>query len=182
MGAPILDPESIPIVFPRPIRKDRVVDFPLSRYIPMGEGGAWMEDCALDPRMTGVSMGNPHIVIYCGQVDAVPLGQIGPFLERQSIFPNRINVHFVQVVATDEVIMRTWERGSGITQACGTGACAVCVASALSGRTGRDLLIHLPGGDLNLRWDEATDHVFMTGPATDVFSGEWNIRTMSRVS
>ena len=89
------------------------------------------------------------------------------------MFPNRINVHFVQVHSPTEVTMRTWERGSGITLACGTGASAVCVAGVLTNRTGRKILAHLPGGDLNLEWNENDNHVYMTGPATEVFSGEW---------
>src|SRR5438034_7077846 len=99
-----------------------------------------MEDCGLDPQMTCVSMGNPHLFLYCLHVDAVPLETIGPVLERQPIFPNRINVHFVQIHSPGEVTMRTWERGSGITLACGTGASAVCVAGVLAGRTERKIL------------------------------------------
>ena len=83
-------------------------------------------------------MGNPHVVLYCGDVSRVPLERVGPMLETMPIFPRRINVHFVQVVSPEEVIMRTWERGSGITLACGTGACAVCVAGVLTTRTGRE--------------------------------------------
>jgi diaminopimelate epimerase len=122
---------------------------------------------------TFVSMGNPHAVIYLPDAKAVDLEKIGPALERHPAFPRRINVHFVQIVTKDEVIMRTWERGSGITLACGTGACAVCVAGVLTGNTNRKLLAHLPGGDLRLEWRESDSHVFMTGPATEVFSGEW---------
>ena len=97
----------------------------------------------------------------------------GRNVERLPVFPNRINVHLVQVDSPEEVTMRTWERGSGITLACGTGASAVCVAGVLTGRTGRKILAHLPGGDLNLEWNETDNHVYMTGPATEVFSGEW---------
>jgi diaminopimelate epimerase len=122
---------------------------------------------------TCVSMGNPHCVIFVPDVKAVALEQIGPAIERHEAFPERTNVHFAQVVRPDEVIMRTWERGSGITLACGSGACAVCVAGALTGRTGRKLLAHLPGGDLDLEFSAADNHVFMTGPATEVFTGEW---------
>ena len=86
----------------------------------------------------------------------------------------RINVHFVQVDGRQEVTMRTWERGSGITLACGTGACAVCVAGVLTGRTDRRILAHLPGGDLELEWRASDQHVYMTGPAVEVFQGEWN--------
>ena len=130
--------------------------------------------------MTCVSMGNPHVVMYCRHVAAVPLEWLGPHFERLPIFPNRINVHFVQVHRRAKSTMRTWERGSGITLACGTGACAVCVAGVLTGRTGRQLLAHLPGGDLELDW-AADNHVYMTGPAVEVFSGEWerNGRTSS---
>jgi diaminopimelate epimerase len=89
-------------------------------------------------------------------------------------FPKRINVHFVQVDGRQEVTMRTWERGSGITLACGTGACAVCVAGVLTGRTDRRILAHLPGGDLELEWRSSDQHVYMTGPAVEVFNGDWN--------
>lgn len=120
-----------------------------------------------------VSMGNPHAVICVPDAAAVDLGRIGPGLERHPAFPRRMNVHVVEVRTPDEVVMRTWERGSGITQACGTGASAVCVAGVLAGRTSRSLLAHLPGGDLRLEWRAATNHVFMTGPAVEVFSGVW---------
>jgi diaminopimelate epimerase len=98
---------------------------------------------------------------------------VGPALEHHPAFPRRVNAHFVQVLGPAEVRMRTWERGSGITLACGTGACAVCVAGALTGRTDRRLLAHLPGGDLELEWPDDHAPVFMTGPATEVFSGVW---------
>src|SRR5262249_54403102 len=122
---------------------------------------------------TVVSVGNPHAVTYVDQVGEFPLESLGPLIERHPAFPRRVNVHVVQVVAADEVRMRTWERGSGITLACGTGACAVCVAGVLSGRTERSVLAHLPGGDLDLEWPDPEAGVFMTGPATEVFSGEW---------
>jgi diaminopimelate epimerase len=95
--------------------------------------------------------------------------------ERLPIFPQRINVHFVQPQSADKAVMRTWERGSGITLACGTGACAACVAGALTGRTGRNVLIQLPGGQLQIDW-AADNHVYMTGEAVEVFSGEWDER------
>jgi diaminopimelate epimerase len=123
--------------------------------------------------MTCVSLGNPHVVLYCRDVKKLPLSSVGPILEHAEVFPRRINVHFVQVHKSGEVTMRTWERGSGITLACGTGACSVCVAGVLTSQTQRQLLAHLPGGDLQLHWDAANNHVFMTGPATEVFSGEW---------
>jgi diaminopimelate epimerase len=121
---------------------------------------------------TCVSMGNPHCVIFVPDAQAIALEHLGPLIERHEAFPERTNVHFAQVVRPGEVIMRTWERGSGVTLACGTGASAVCVAGALTGRTGRKLLAHLPGGDLDLEF-AADNHVFMTGPATEVFTGEW---------
>jgi diaminopimelate epimerase len=123
---------------------------------------------------TFVSMGNPHATIYVDDVAKVDLNHWGPKLEHYAAFPKRINVHFVQVVSREEVIMRTWERGSGITLACGTGACAVAVSGVLTGKTDRKLLAHLPGGDLLLEWLEEDGHVYMTGPATEVFTGEWD--------
>jgi diaminopimelate epimerase len=154
MGEPILQAERIPTA----LSGDRVVDVPSP--LP---GLA----------MTCVSMGNPHAVLYVEDVAKVPLTEWGPMLETHALFPRKINVHFVEVLSKSEAIMRTWERGSGVTQACGTGACAVAVAGVLTGRTGRKLLAHLPGGDLRLEWDADTNHVFMTGPATEVFTGEW---------
>ena len=118
-------------------------------------------------------MGNPHAVIFVEDVKKVELDKVGPTLERHKAFPRRINVHFVQVHSPREVTMRTWERGSGITLACGTGASAVCVAGVLTGKTQRELLAHLPGGDLTLEWRESDDCVYMTGTATEVFRGEW---------
>ena len=173
MGQPILEAAKIPVELPRPTDDGRVVDLALDKYIPLAAPASWMEGCGVDLRMTCVSMGNPHVTIYCANIAAVPLETIGPVLERASIFPKRINVHFVQVHSAEEVTMRTWERGSGITLACGTGASAVCVSGALTGRTARKILAHLPGGDLELEW-AANDHVYMTGPAVEVFSGEWN--------
>ena len=123
---------------------------------------------------TLVSMGNPHFVTYVPNTAAVDLSRLGPSIERNAAFPRRINVHFVQIIGPGEVKMRTWERGSGITLACGTGACAVAVAGVLTGRSGRKILAHLPGGDLTLEWRESDNNVYMTGPATEVFSGQWN--------
>jgi diaminopimelate epimerase len=161
MGPPILDADKIPTTLPGP----RVVNYPDAR---------WAKDCGFDPRVTCVSMGNPHAVFYCLEdTGKVPLEAIGPEIESAPVFPRRINVHFVQVHSPGEVTMRTWERGSGVTLACGTGACAVAVAGVLTGRSGRRIVAHLPGGDLELNWSETDDHVYMTGPAVEVFSGEW---------
>jgi diaminopimelate epimerase len=120
-----------------------------------------------------LSMGNPHIAFFVRDLKKIPLERVGPLVELHAAFPRRINAHFVQVHSRRIVTMRTWERGTGITLACGTGASAVCAAGAALNLTDREILAHLPGGDLNLRWDEKTNHVFMTGPATEVFSGEW---------
>jgi diaminopimelate epimerase len=172
MGVPVLEAARIPVALPRPTDDGRIVDVPLDKYIPLGSPTSWMKDCGLDPRMTCASMGNPHLVIYCAHVAAVPLETVGPWLETQPIFPRRINVHFVEVHSPTEITMRTWERGSGVTLACGTGASAVCVAGTLTGRTKRRILAHLPGGGLELEW-AGNDHLHMTGPAVEVFSGEW---------
>jgi diaminopimelate epimerase len=168
MGEPILEAEKIPTTIEQP----RVIDYPLPATVGSADN-AWWRDCGLDPRMTCVSMGNPHVVLFCKDVAKVPLESVGPRLENWEKFPRRINVHFAQVGSADEVTMRTWERGSGITWACGTGACAVIVAGSLTGRTARKALVHLPGGDLNIEWRETDNQVLMTGPATEVFSGEW---------
>lgn len=138
------------------------------------------EDCAINApltvddetfEVTCVNVGNPHCVIFVKDVSTVPLERLGPKIEHHPAFPERINVHFVQVISPKEVRMRTWERGSGLTLGCGTGATAVCVAGAVTGRTGRQMLVHLPGGDLELDW-RPDNHVYMTGPAVEVFSGE----------
>jgi diaminopimelate epimerase len=123
-------------------------------------------------RITGVSMGNPHVVFFADEVTESQINSIGPALENHPRFPRRTNVHSVQVLGPTELKILTWERGAGRTLACGTGACACVVAAHLNGYAERHALCHLPGGDLFIRWDEATDHVFMTGPATEVFTGE----------
>ncbi len=120
---------------------------------------------------TAVSMGNPHLVIFVEQVADIDLTYYGPLLERHPLFPNRINVEFAQVLEDGSIRMRVWERGSGITQACGTGACATAVAACLTGRKGRRSDILMDGGRLSITWDIATSHILMTGPATKVFDG-----------
>jgi diaminopimelate epimerase len=123
--------------------------------------------------VTCVSMGNPHCVTFVKEAtDALVLG-LGPKIECDPRFPRKTNVEFVEVISPTELRQRTWERGSGETWACGTGASAVCVAGVLTGTSQREVLIHLLGGDLRLRWDEASGHVFMTGGATEIFSGDW---------
>lgn len=156
MGEPILRSMDIPTTLPG----DPPVNAPLSVGDDLHH-------------VTCVSMGNPHAVAYVRDVASLHLDRVGPLVEHHSAFPRRVNAHFVQVHSSTEATMRTWERGSGVTLACGTGACAVCVAGVLTERTGRMLLAHLPGGDLNLEWSTTDNHVYMTGPATEVFSGDW---------
>jgi diaminopimelate epimerase len=124
--------------------------------------------------MTCVSMGNPHAVFFTDDIESVNLEKIGPVIENHELFPQRINAHFVKVNSPNDFTMVTWERGSGITLACGTGACACCVAAVLTGRCQRNVTAHLPGGDLKLEWSEKDNCVYMTGPAVEVFSGQWN--------
>jgi diaminopimelate epimerase len=156
MGAPILDPRKIPTT----LAGEPPVE------VPIEAGGAVLS-------VTAVSMGNPHAVTYVPDAAAFPLDSVGPLVEHHPAFPRRVNLHVVEVISPKEVRMRTWERGSGITLACGTGACAVCVAGVLTGRTARSLVAHLPGGDLELAWPDVQESVFMTGPAVEVFSGDW---------
>ena len=172
MGAPILEPGSIGVEL---AGLDCIVDHPTDQLIewPGCPDQSWLQTSGLDQQMTCVSMGNPHVILYCRDVARVPLHAVGPKLEHHSLFPNRINVHFVQVHTQEEVTMRTWERGSGPTQACGTGAAAVCVAGVLTNRTGRSITAHLPGGDLALDWRKSDNHVYMTGPAAESFTGTW---------
>ncbi len=166
MGEPLLDADAIPVTG---CGSGRVVD---AACPALGPEEPWWRDSGLDPRMTCVSMGNPHVVLYCRDVARVPLEVVGPRIERAATFPKRVNVHFVEVVSPDHVRVRTWERGSGITLACGTGASAVCVAGVLTGRTASRLAADLPGGRLELEWS-GTGPVFMTGPAEEVFEGTW---------
>lgn len=157
MGSPILRPRDIPVELPG----ERCVRTPL-------EVG--------DRRfaMTCVSMGNPHAVFFVDDVTEIDLLRIGPLIERHPLFPRRVNVHFARTHSRGEATMRTWERGSGITQACGTGACAVMVAGVLEDRLSQRATIHLPGGDLLIEWSGGPeDSVFKTGPAVEVFTGQW---------
>ena len=155
MGAPELKASKIPVRF----EGERVIDEPLEI------GGTQY-------RVTCISMGNPHCVVFVDDADVVKLEEIGPKFEFHPMFPQRVNTEFVQVMNGGEVKMRVWERGSGETWACGTGACATAVACALNEKTGRKVLVHLKGGDLNIDWDEKTGAVFMEGPAEFVFEGE----------
>lgn len=163
MGDPILSLPAIP-VDPGKVKKgSREHEYCLS-----------LAQSEMPLEMAFVSVGNPHASIFTRDARAVDLARLGPVIENHAAFPRRINVHWVQVQSPREITMRTWERGSGITLACGTGASAVCVAGVLTGRTERRIVAHLPGGDLSLEWRESDNRVYMTGPATEVFSGEWN--------
>ncbi len=122
--------------------------------------------------MTCVSMGNPHAVFFVDNVDDYPVKITGPVIERHEAFPNRVNVEFVQVIDRQNVKMRVWERGTGETYACGTGACATAVACILNGYTDDEVTVHLLGGNLEIRWDRSNDHVYMTGSATTVCTGD----------
>lgn len=156
MGKPRLEPAEIPTS----LSDKPLVDFECQF------GGQTL-------KVTTVSMGNPHCIVFVPQAtDELVLG-LGPIIESDPRFPKRTNVEFVEVISPTELKQRTWERGSGETWACGTGASAVCVAGVLTGRTQREVLIHLLGGDLSLRWDAETESVFMTGGATEVFTGSW---------
>jgi diaminopimelate epimerase len=161
MGSPILEPERIPFDPTKAVGTD-------SPYVFRYELGGQPFD------VVPISTGNPHSVSFVPDAQAMDLQRIGPLAEHHPSFPKRVNAHWATVISPREIRMRTWERGSGITWACGTGASAVCVAGVLTGRTQRNVLIHLPGGDLNIEWREADNNIYMTGPATEVFSGEWN--------
>ena len=124
-------------------------------------------------RSTRVSMGNPHLVTFVDDITQINLPEIGPELENHHLFPDRTNVEFAQIVCKDTIRMRVWERGSGITQACGTGACATAVAAFINELTGRKSDIIMDGGTVTIEWDEASGHILMTGPATKVFDGEF---------
>lgn len=123
--------------------------------------------------ITALSMGNPHVIIFIEDAKNFPVAKYGPIIENFNLFPERTNVEFVQVLGKKEVIQRTWERGAGETLACGTGASAVTVAGVLTRQTERKLTIHLSGGDLKTEWNEKNNHVYLTGPAVEVFTGEW---------
>ena len=157
MGQPILEPEKIPVAS----KGSRVVDEPL-----LVDGKEY--------RMTCVSMGNPHAVIFVDEdVKNLPLEKIGPSFENHICFPKRVNTEFVRVIDRHTAEMRVWERGSGETLACGTGTCAVAVACVLNGLTEDAITVHLLGGDLYIEWDREKNTVYMTGPAEVVFDGEW---------
>jgi diaminopimelate epimerase len=161
MGEPVLELARIPVNAEMVQPADRAGEY------------SFAVGSARIARASFVSMGNPHVVIFVENLNDVPLTFLGPLVERFAAFPKRINAHWVKVKSRGEVVVKTWERGSGVTLACGTGACAIAVAGVLTGRTDRKVLAHLPGGDLTLEWREKDNCVYMTGGATEVFSGEW---------
>ena len=155
MGSPELVPAKIPVV----AEGDCVIDVPI-----LVDGKEY--------RMTAVSMGNPHAVVYIDDVKGLEIEKIGPKFENHECFPKRVNTEFVRVIDRNTVEMRVWERGSGETMACGTGACAVAVACILNGLTEDKVTVKLLGGDLYIEWDREANKVYMTGPAAVSFEGE----------
>ena len=155
MGSPILEASKIPVVSDQ----SQAVNQPIKV-----NGHTYY--------FTGVSMGNPHAVVYLDDVDNLDIEKIGPAFEKHPVFPDRVNTEFVKVIDRKTLKMRVWERGSGETLACGTGACAVAVSSILNNLTGEEDTVKLLGGDLKIHWDRLENLVYMTGPATTVFDGE----------
>lgn len=155
MGSPLLQPKDIPVL----AGGSQVIDEPIEIL-----GSVY--------RMTCVGMGNPHAVVYVDDVDGLDLEKIGPHFEHHPLFPDRVNTEFVRCLDKNTLQMRVWERGSGETWACGTGACATVVASALNGYTESRATVRLRGGELEIEWDRERNCVYMTGPATTVFEGE----------
>jgi diaminopimelate epimerase len=160
MGRPVLAPAKIPTTLGA--GDGPVLDAPLEL-----DGQRFPVSC--------VSMGNPHAILYVADPATAPVATLGPRIEHHPAFPNRTNVEFVTVEARDRIRQRTWERGTGETLACGSGACAVAVASMLRGVVARDVAIELPGGALRIEWADDDAHVFMTGPAAEVFTGRFPI-------
>lgn len=158
MGKPVLSPPEIPI------RSDQGQVI----HMPVDVDGETFY-------ITGVSMGNPHAVVYVEDVETFPVQEWGPKFEKHPIFPDRVNAEFCKVLDEGTVQMRVWERGSGETLACGTGACAAAVSSILNGYTKEQVTVKLLGGDLDIFWDRGQDQVYMEGPAAEVFHGEMNV-------
>ncbi|MDR3217895.1 MAG: diaminopimelate epimerase [Dysgonamonadaceae bacterium] len=156
MGTPTLHVKDIPVVWNDTQLIDKTIDFEPEKYA-----------------LTCVSMGNPHAVIFTEGIDKLDLEKIGKKIENHRMFPERVNVEFVEILSPTYAKMRVWERGSGETLACGTGACAVEVAAVLNNKLERKATISLLGGDLELEWDKDNEHVYMTGEAITVFEGEF---------
>ena len=158
MGKPILTPSEIPVISD----KDKFINEAVNV-----DGKDWYLTC--------ISMGNPHAVTFVDDTRSLNLPEIGPKFEFNKIFPNRTNTEFIKVISRNEIEMRVWERGSGETLACGTGACASAYAAMLNGLADDEVRVHLLGGDLIIKYDQNTDHIFMTGPCETVFSGSITI-------
>ena len=163
MGEPILEPAKVPVAFPQ---NGAEADPIIARPLPVN-GKEYSVTC--------VSMGNPHCVLYVEDTASLDLPKIGPDFEHHAYFPNRINTEFVQIIDREHIRMRVWERGSGETLACGTGCCACVVAGVLNGVNDRTTEVEVLGGRLLIEWNEQDNHVYMTGPATTVFTGEVEI-------
>lgn len=156
MGEPVLKASEVPVL----CDKEQAVDEPITVQ-------------GTEYRMTCVSMGNPHAVVFMDGVEEMDIAAIGPYFENHAVFPNRTNTEFVQVVDESHVIMRVWERGTGETLACGTGCCATVVACVLNGLTKEKVMVKVLGGEILIEWDRKENLVYMTGPASTVFEGEF---------
>ncbi len=167
MGLPVLIPEKIPTTLAT--GAGPVLDVPID--LP---DGLWPE-APHELRASSVSMGNPHCIIEVDAIDRIPLDRVGPALEHHSAFPNRVNVEFIEISSRERIRQRTWERGTGETLACGSGACAVAVASMLRDGVDREITIELRGGELQIAWADEISSVWMTGPAASVFEGVWRV-------
>ena len=175
MGEPILEAVRIPVAIPRFTRARTLLDVPLAPHIawdPARRRGC--RSAASIRAVLRLDGQSPTSCLFSEHIGAAPVADLGPFLERQSIFPERINVQFAEIVDRSTVRLRTWERGVGITLACGTGSCATVVAAALTGRLDCSATVKMLGGDLKVRWDESTNHVHLTGPAVEVYTATWN--------
>lgn len=157
LGEPIFEPERIPVIVEGLMTNKPIIDYPLQV-----DGREFKVTC--------LSMGNPHAIVVVDNISDFPLTYYGPLIENHPVFPEMTNVEFIEVLNPFEISMRVWERGSGETMACGTGAAAVAVASNIKGLTGRNVTVHLLGGDLYIEWAE-NNHVYVTGPAVEVFEG-----------
>lgn len=155
------------------VERGKVLSVTVDMGIPEVENARTLEILGRKYEIRPVSMGNPHAVTFLDGIDDLKLEELGPHFENHPSFPNRTNTEFVEVLSPKLLRMRVWERGSGETLACGTGACAVLVAAVLAGRAERSATIRLRGGDLQIRWDEIDKHIYMTGPAVTVFEGDW---------
>jgi len=180
MGAPILDAPMIPttlresgFIIDMPIRLPGFYDADGSRYI--GPDISEMGSSPMDLRVTCVSMGNPHAVIVVDDPSTFPVRKIGAFLEKHPVFPEGVNVHFISIEDESHITIRTWERGSGETLACGTGNCASLVAATLLGKCSGEADMTTLGGTLHIKWDRSNNMVYLTGKAAEVFSGEINL-------